>query len=121
APVHLCSPRLQPYPRHLDGTARIGDGAMIPGRISQRAGRLNLESIRTLTPADIERLHIDNHPRLALGDAESLVIQAPRLPKWHPASGEFLLVTPWRHRSELPAVSVTSAFQHADGLLAASR
>lgn len=93
---------------------------MIPGRISQRAGRLNLESIRTLTPADIERLHIDNHPRLALGDAESLVIQAPGLSKWHPASGEFLLVTPWRHRSEIPAVSVMSAFQHEDELLAAS-
>lgn len=93
---------------------------MIPGRIRQRAGRLNLESIRTLTPADIERLHIDNHPRLALGDAESLVIQAPGLSKWHPASGEFLLVTPWRHRSEIPAVSVMSAFQHEDELLAAS-
>jgi RimJ/RimL family protein N-acetyltransferase len=93
---------------------------MIPGRISQRAGRLNLESIRTLTPADIERLHIDNHPRLALGDAESLVIQAPGLSKWHPASGEFLLVTPWRHRSEIPAVNVMSAFQHEDELLAAS-
>lgn len=93
---------------------------MIPGRIRQRAGRLNLESIRTLTPADIERLHIDNHPRLALGDAESLVIQAPGLSKWHPASGEFLLVTPWRHRSEIPAVNVMSAFQHEDELLAAS-
>ncbi len=93
---------------------------MIPGRIRQRAGRLNLESIRTLTPADIEQLHIDNHPRLALGDAESLVIQAPGLSKWHPASGEFLLVTPWRHRSEIPAVSVMSAFQHEDELLAAS-
>jgi GNAT superfamily N-acetyltransferase len=93
---------------------------MIPERIRQRTGRVNHDEIRTLTSADIERLHIDNHPRLAPGDAESLVIQAPGLSKWHPASGEFVLVTPWRHRQDIPAVNIMSAFQHEDELLAAS-
>lgn len=76
--------------------------------------------IRTLTPADIERLAIRNHPRLDDGDAEALVVQAPGLSKWHPESGEFLIVTPWRHRREIPVVNVISAFQHEDALLEAS-
>jgi ribosomal protein S18 acetylase RimI-like enzyme len=76
--------------------------------------------VRTLTPADIDQLAIRNHPRLEEGDAEALVIQAPGWSKWHPASGEFLIVTPWRHRMEIPAVNVMSAFHHEDALLAAS-
>jgi ribosomal protein S18 acetylase RimI-like enzyme len=93
---------------------------MIPGRSEKTRERLSGEEIRTLTPGDLRHLHLRDHPRLRPGDAESLVIQAPGLSKWHPASGEFVLVTPWRHRPEIPSVNVISAFQHEDALLAAS-
>jgi ribosomal protein S18 acetylase RimI-like enzyme len=78
------------------------------------------DGIQTLTPGDIPKLTLRNHPRLRPGDAESLVIQSPGLSKWHPESGEFVLVTPWRHRADIPSVNVLSAFQHEDALLSAS-
>lgn len=80
----------------------------------------NHDEIRILTPADIGNLSIRNHPRLNDGDAEALVIQAPGLSMWHPESREFVLVTPWRHRRDIPTVHVSSAFRHEDALLSAS-
>jgi ribosomal protein S18 acetylase RimI-like enzyme len=93
---------------------------MIAGRPSSRRERAPQDAIQTLMPADIPRLHLRNHPRLRPGDAESLVIQAPGLSKWHPESGEFVLVTPWRHRKDIPSVNVLSAFQHEDELVGAA-
>lgn len=90
---------------------------MIRNRLSRNRPATPANGIATLTPADIPRLHVGNHPRLRPGDAESLVIQAPGLSKWHPASGEFLLVTPWRHRVDIPSVNVLHAFEHEDELL----
>ena len=77
------------------------------------------EAVRTLTPADIGKLAISSHPQLQDGDAEAMVIQAPGLSKWHPQSGEFVLVTPWRHRSEIPTIGVNAAFGHEDELVSA--
>lgn len=77
------------------------------------------EPVRTLTPADIGGLAISSHPRLQDGDAEAMVIQAPGLSKWHPQSGDFILVTPWRHRPEIPSIGVSSAFRHEDELISA--
>lgn len=93
---------------------------MLKGVARGRFDRDARNGIRTLTLADIEHLAIRNHPRLNEGDAEALVVQAPGLSKWHPESGEFIIVTPWRHRQEIPAVNVMSAFHHEDALLAAS-
>jgi ribosomal protein S18 acetylase RimI-like enzyme len=93
---------------------------MISGRFRRARQDVSPDSMQTLTPADIPRLRIGNHPRLRPGDAESLVIQAPGLSKWHPASGEFLLVTPWRHRDDIPAVNILHAFEHEDELLSAA-
>jgi ribosomal protein S18 acetylase RimI-like enzyme len=93
---------------------------MIPGRFRRARQDVSPDSMQTLTPADIPCLRIANHPRLRPGDAESLVIQAPGLSKWHPASGEFLLVTPWRHRDDIPAVNILHAFEHEDELLSAA-
>lgn len=90
---------------------------MIRGRLARSRRVVAGDTIATLGPADIPRLRIGNHPRLRPGDAESLVIQAPGLSKWHPESGEFLLVTPWRHRSDIPSVNVLHAFEHEDELL----
>lgn len=78
------------------------------------------DGVRTLTPADISRLNVRNHPRLEEGDAEALVIQAPGLSKWHPESGEFILVTPWRHRREIPSIAINASFRHEDALVAAT-
>jgi len=75
--------------------------------------------VRTLTPADIPKLNLTNHPRLEDGDAVAMVIQSPGLSKWVPDTGEFVLVTPWRHRREIPSVSVLWAFEHESALLAA--
>ena len=75
--------------------------------------------VRTLAPSDIGRLAVRNHPRLRSGDAEALIIQCPGLSKWHPESGEFLIVTPWRHRPEIPTIGINSAFRHEDALLEA--
>lgn len=93
---------------------------MIPGRFARARRKLPDDVVQVLTPADIPQLRTQNHPRLGPGDAESLVIQAPGLSHWHPASGEFLLVTPWRHRSDIPSVDVLHAFEHEDELLAAA-
>lgn len=93
---------------------------MIPGRSTRFRERHSGDEVRTLTPADLRHLHLRDHPRLRPGDAESLVIQAPGLSKWHPASGEFVLVTPWRHRREIPSVNVLSAFEHEKELLGAA-
>ena len=76
--------------------------------------------VRTLTPADIPKLNLRNHPRLEDGDAEALVIQSPGRSKWVPETGEFVLVVPWRHRPEIPSVAVLWAFQHETELLAAA-
>ncbi|HWV23741.1 MAG TPA: GNAT family N-acetyltransferase [Thermomicrobiales bacterium] len=76
--------------------------------------------VRTLTPADIHRLNTRDHPRLEEGDAEAMVIQAPGLSKWHPESGEFILVTPWRHRRDIPSIAINSAFRHEDALIEAA-
>lgn len=93
---------------------------MIPGKYARSRGRPAGDEIRTLVPGDIRQLHLRDHPRLRPGDAESFVIQAPGLSKWHPASGEFVLVTPWRRRTDIPSVNTLSAFQHEDALLAAA-
>jgi RimJ/RimL family protein N-acetyltransferase len=93
---------------------------MIPGKYRRNSPRPMGDDIVTLTPADLRHLHLRDHPRLRPGDAESLIIQSPELSKWHPASGEFVLVTPWRHRPEIPSVNVLSAFQHENELLAAA-
>lgn len=93
---------------------------MMTDRSTSQRNRHDTGEVRTLTPADIPQLQVRNHPRLRPGDAESLVIQSPGLSKWHPASGEFVLVTPWRHRPDIPSVNVLSAFQHEDALLSAA-
>lgn len=87
-----------------------------PGWFERDAGH----DIRTLMPADVEKLSLRGHPRLNDGDAEALVIQSPGLSKWHRESGEFILVTPWRHRPEIPTLAINSAFRHEDALLDAA-
>lgn len=93
---------------------------MIRNRLARNRRVVADDAIVTLGPADVPRLRLGHHPRLRPGDAEALVIQSPGLSKWHPASGEFLLVTPWRHRADIPSVNVLQAFEHEDELLSAA-
>jgi ribosomal-protein-alanine N-acetyltransferase len=75
--------------------------------------------IRRLWPADISRLRLGLHARLDEADAAALVIQSPGASFWVPATGEFLLVTPWRHRSDIITVHTASAFANETSLMRA--
>ncbi len=75
---------------------------------------------QSLRPADVERLHLDSHPRLAPEEALALLAERPGASFWIPATGEFVLVTPWRHRFELATVHTFGAFANEDRLLNAS-
>lgn len=65
---------------------------------------------RQLWPADISRLRLADHPRLDEAEAAALVIQSPGSSFWIPETGEFLLVTPWRHRSDVITIHTSNAF-----------
>lgn len=76
-------------------------------------------SLRQLWQADISRLRLADHPRLNEGDAAALVIQSPGSSFWVPETGEFLLVTPWRHRSDIITIHTFGAFSHEAELMRA--
>lgn len=75
---------------------------------------------RQLWPADISHLRLADHPRLDEADAAALVIQSPGSSFWIPETGEFLLVTPWRHRAEILTIHTSGAFSHEPGLMQAA-
>lgn len=78
------------------------------------------DEVRPIISADLPRIRPEAHPRLSPGDAEALLLEEPGLSWWHPESGEFVLVTPWRHRSEIPSIHVLSAFRHEEALVSAA-
>lgn len=73
-----------------------------------------------LWPADVPRLHLESHPRLAADEAVRLIAARPGASFWIPGTGEFIIVTPWRHRSELVTVQTFGAFANEDALLNAA-
>lgn len=76
-------------------------------------------SVRQLWPADVSRLRLANHPRLDEADAAALVIQSPGSSFWSSETGEFLLVTPWRHRPDIITIHTFGAFSHEPELMRA--
>lgn len=76
-------------------------------------------SVRQLWPADVSRLRLADHPRLDEADAAALVIQSPGSSFWYPETGEFLLVTPWRHRPDITTIHTFGAFSHEPELMRA--
>lgn len=60
-----------------------------------------------------------DHPRLDEADAAALVIQSPGASFWAPETGEFLLVTPWRHRPDIITIHTSGAFSRESELMAA--
>ncbi len=75
---------------------------------------------RQLCPADIPRLHLDGHPRLTAEEAALQLAQRPGASFWLPTTGEFIVLTPWRHRAELVTVHTFGAFANEDILLNAA-
>ena len=73
-----------------------------------------------LWPPDVSRLHLDSHPRLTADEADRLLALRPGASVWIPGTGEFILVTPWRHRDELVTVHTFGAFANEDALLKAA-
>lgn len=73
-----------------------------------------------LWPADVPRLHLDSHPRLSADEAVRLLALRPGVSFWIPGTGEFIIVTPWRHRSELVTVHTFGAFANEDALVNAA-
>ena len=90
---------------------------LVPGR---QEGAGSLIEPRQLWPADVSRLHLSNHPRLSSAEAASLLLESPGSSFWIPTTSEFILVTPWRHRSELVTVHTYGAFANEDMLLHAA-
>lgn len=78
------------------------------------------DAILPLTIDDIPTLRRSNR-MLARDDEVVESLQAmPGLSHWHPASGEFVLVAPWRHRHDIPTFRIMSAFSNEYDLVSAA-
>jgi ribosomal protein S18 acetylase RimI-like enzyme len=73
-----------------------------------------------LLASDLPRLRLEQHPRLNPDEAVGLLEERPGASFWIPATAEFVLVTPWRHRSELVTVHTFGAFANEEVLLRAA-
>ena len=74
---------------------------------------------RALTPRDVPVLRLNWRNRLAPDEARDLLIAYPDRSVWDPASREFAIVGPWRHRPEIAVVRELAAVRHAEDLLTA--
>ena len=78
------------------------------------------DAILPLKLEDVPQLRRSN--RMLARDDE--VVEAlrfmPGLSHWHPASGEFVLVAPWRHRSDSPTFRLLGAFGNEPELVTAA-
>ncbi|HEU5431210.1 MAG TPA: hypothetical protein VFU81_06075, partial [Thermomicrobiales bacterium] len=77
--------------------------------------------------ATIEPLRPDDVPRLRLGpggadpaEARAMLLEYPDRSVWIPATLEFALLAPWRHRPEIAHVQTLSAVANAESLLRAA-
>lgn len=72
--------------------------------------------VAPLTVADIPHLNASGNPRVDETDIRAILTTAPGRSFWVPQTGEFVLVTPWRSRYDLPCVHTLWSFEH-DGTL----
>ena len=75
--------------------------------------------IVALTEDDLPALRLHLHSRLREEEVFRAVTALPGLSQWHPQSGEYVLVTPWRHRKDIISLREVSAFHHESELVAA--
>lgn len=76
--------------------------------------------VRALHPEDVGKLNATGNPRIDDTDIESIVRNAPGSSFWIPATGEFILVRPWRQRDDLPHVHTLWGFGNDGPLLEAA-
>lgn len=86
----------------------------------QGASPLSMDMPQLLEPEDVDWLHLDYHPRLGPEEAIRILSEHPGNSFWIPLTSEFILVTPWRHRSEIVTVHTLGAFSNEDVLLQAT-
>lgn len=86
----------------------------VPGRSTSSS-----PPARQLWPADMARLQLNEHSRLDEANAAALVVESPGSSFWIPETGEFLIVTPWRHRSDIVTIHTSGAFAHEAVLMEA--
>lgn len=72
-------------------------------------------TMQPLRPQDVSRLRLRDHPHIDEPTVLSLVIESPGASMWYPETGEFLVVTPWRHRSDILVIHTSGALgaEHA--------
>lgn len=70
-----------------------------------------------LTEDDLPALRLHLHSRLREAEVYNAVSQLPGLSQWHPESGEYVLVTPWRHRRDIISLREVSTFHHESELV----
>ncbi len=73
--------------------------------------------IRALTTEDVSRLPLTWYHRHDRGEIRRLVRGFPGRSVWNPDTGEFALIGPWRHRTDIAQVAELSAQQSAVALI----
>ncbi len=73
--------------------------------------------IVALTEDDLPTLRLHLHSRLQEEEAYRAISALPGLSQWHPRSGEYVLVVPWRHRHDIISLREVSAFHHESALI----
>lgn len=71
-----------------------------------------IPDVVTLTVDDIAQLNATGNPRIDEIDIRSILEASAAQSFWVPATGEFILVAPWRSRSELPHVHTLWSFRN---------
>ncbi|MDP8908822.1 MAG: GNAT family N-acetyltransferase [Chloroflexota bacterium] len=90
------------------------------GRHAADSDTASAESaVSVLTVADLPALRLDDRVRLPEAAFAALLRSYPDRSVWIPATGEYAVVAPWRHRPELAVVEALVAFRHEPVLLQA--
>jgi ribosomal protein S18 acetylase RimI-like enzyme len=87
---------------------------------SPESSASSIERVEPLTLGDVPRLIPGGNPRIDTADIETILATSPHQSFWAPESGEFVLVTPWRHRVELPNVHTLWSFRNDGALVRAA-
>lgn len=78
------------------------------------------DAVLPLAVDDLPELRRANRSLLRDDELLESLRLMPGLSQWHPASGEFVLVAPWRHRADIPTFRLLSAFGHERDLVRAA-
>ncbi len=73
--------------------------------------------VRQLWPSDVESLLLAHHPHVDEAEVIALLVESPGASCWIPSTGEFILVTPWRHRTDLVTIHTLGTFANERALV----